>query len=204
MLQKSKTALLISAQPDFSDNYAKLAESIGVKLKVEKDWNNKFRVMDEVVICGAKFLPKLHHTFYSKTVVILAEGESPAPYIKMGISRFIFNYKNHYELITALFYERPVIIKTPVRSVGESIEASGLGRFEYDKYDFRFDKDLFYYKGKPIYIRNGEKDFLAEWLLTGHKDNKRRTFLCNLRKRFGADFLKEVDRFGRIKEENDE
>lgn len=58
---------------------------------------------------------------------------------------------------------------------------------------------IFFYKGKPIYLTSAHKKYLAEWLLTGNKDNSRRMILCNLRKKFGVDFLADIDRFGQPK-----
>ena len=68
---------------------------------------------------------------------------------------------------------------------------------------------LFAYKmdivsGYEFGVGDSAKRYLAEWLLNGHKDNKKRMILCNLRKRFGADFLINVDRFGQLKGGKDE
>ena len=60
------------------------------------------------------------------------------------------------------------------------------------------------YKGKAIYVTKAQKRYLADWLLNGHKDNSKRVLLFELRKKFGNDFLREVDRHGQIKEEIDE
>ena len=48
-----------------------------------------------------------------------------------------------------------------------------------------------------IYLTNTIKKYLAQWLLNGKKDNSKRMILHNLRKKFGNDFLSDVDRFGR-------
>lgn len=204
MLKKSKSALLISANDDFSSRYEALAKSVGVVLYIETEWNTRYRVKDDVVILGGKHLDNLNEAYYDKAVVILNEGESTAPYIQKGIQHFIFNYQNKFELITALFYQEPVVVRAQNMKVEEIIKEKGVNRFVQKDYDFRFDKDVFMYKGRQIYIRRGEQKFLADWLLMGHKDNKRRTLLYNLRDRFGKDFLADIDRFGRIKEERNE
>lgn len=204
MLKKSKSALLISANEDFSSRYEALAKSVGVILYTETEWNTRYRVKDDVVILGGKYLDNLNEAYYDKAVVILNEGESTAPYIQRGIQHFIFNYQNKFELITALFYQEPVVVRAQNMKVEEIIKEKGVNRFVQKDYDFRFDKDVFMYKGRQIYIRRGEQKFLADWLLMGHKDNKRRTLLYNLRDRFGKDFLADIDRFGRIKEERNE
>ena len=204
MLKKSKSALLLSANEDFSSRYEALAKSVGVTLYTENGWNTRYRVKDDVVILGGKHLDSLNEAYYDKAVVILNEGESTAPYIQRGIQHFIFNYQNKFELITALFYQEPVVVRAQNMKVEEIIKEKGVNRFVQKDYDFRFDKDVFMYKGRQIYIRRGEQKFLADWLLMGHKDNKRRTLLYNLRDRFGKDFLADIDRFGRIKEERNE
>ena len=99
MLIKCSKALLLSDVPSFVENYKALAEEIGVSLQVESEWNDRYRVTSEVVILGSKYLDTLNRSYYSEAVLILKEGESPAPYIKEGINRFIFNYKNNYESI---------------------------------------------------------------------------------------------------------
>lgn len=204
MLKKSKSALLISANEDFASRYEALAKSVRVILYIETEWNTRYRVKDDVVILGGKHLDNLNEAYYDKAVVILNEGESTAPYIQRGIQHFIFNYQNKFELITALFYQEPVVVRAQNMKVEEIIKEKGVNRFVQKDYDFRFDKDVFMYKGRQIYIRRGEQKFLADWLLMGHKDNKRRTLLYNLRDRFGKDFLADIDRFGRIKEERNE
>ena len=198
MLQKVSKALLISDVASFYNNYSALAEDIGVTLSVEPDWNSKYRVAADVVILGSKNIEKLNKAYYPKAVLILKEGESPAPFIKMGITRFIFNYKNKYELLTALFRVEPVIIHAADSDYDEIVKSSDVLSFCYGDYDFRFDKSQFRYKGKPIYITDSSKKYLAEWLLNGHKDNSKRMILCNLRKKLGSEFLSEIDRFGTV------
>ena len=199
MLNKSKTALLISSQPSFTEPYKKLADENGIVLNIEAEWNIRYRVKEDVVILGGKHLDKLHSDYYNKAVVILREGESPSPYIAKGINRFIFNYQNKDELLFALYYEEPVFVLKASREVADSVADSGLTQFTYGEYDFKFDRDMYTYKGRPIYLCSSQKKYLAEWLLAGKKDNAKRMILCNLRKKFGENFLKNVDRFGQIK-----
>lgn len=196
MLKKCETVLLISNQPAFFEPYRKLAESIGVRLFTESEWNKKYRVKEDLVILGSKHLDELNELYYSRAVVILGTGESPAPYIKLGISRFIFDYKNNYELIVALFREEPIVINTPAREVAVAVADSGSPSFCYKDYDFKFSKDVYFYKGRQVYFQKAQKRYLAEWLLIGNKDNNKRMILCNLRKKFGAEFLSDIDRFG--------
>lgn len=196
MLQKVSKALLISDVASFQNNYSALAEDIGVALQVEADWNEKYRVTADVVILGSKNMDKLNKAYYPRAVIILKEGERPAPYIKKGVTRFIFNYKNKYELLTALFRAEPVIIHASDLDYDEIVKSSVVMSFCYGDYDFRFNKSQFLYKKKPIYLTNSAKKYLAEWLLNGHKDNSKRMILCNLRKKFGSEFLSEINRHG--------
>lgn len=200
MLQKCKVALLISEVESFRDSYKKLASDVNIKLNVSSQWDEHYRVSEDVVILGGKYLGFLNPSYYSKAVVILKPAESPAPYIQQGVSRFIFDYQNQYELITALFYEKPVVVHADSKEVKEIVEEYRFPCFKNGDYDFRFDKDVYLYKGKPIYLCASQKRFLAQWLIGGHKENKRRMTLCNLRKKFGEDFLKDIDRFGNYKE----
>lgn len=199
MLKKVSKALLLSDVPSFADNYKALASDVGVELSVEKEWNDRYRVSSDIVILGSKFLKDLNKAYYSEAVLILKEGESPASYIKEGITRFIFNYKNNYELLCAFYKPEAVIIHASASNLTNIIKECNVRSYQFAEYDFRFDKNKFFYKGKPIYLADSAKRYLAEWLLNGHKDNKKRMILCNLRKRFGADFLINVDRFGQLK-----
>lgn len=204
MLKKVSKALLLSDVPSFADNYKALASDVGVELSVEKEWNDRYRVSADVVILGSKFLKNLNKAYYPEAVLILKEGESPASYIKEGITRFIFNYKNNYELLCAFYKPEAVIIHASAGDLTDIIKECNVRSYQFAEYDFRFDKNKFFYKGKPIYLPESAKRYLAEWLLNGHKDNKKRMILCNLRKRFGADFLINVDRFGQLKGGKDE
>lgn len=200
MLEKVNKALLLSDVPSFSDNYRELASDIGVSMSVESEWNIRFRVSDEVVILGSKYLDMLNRAYYPMAVLILKEGESPAPYIKKGITRFIFNYKNNYELLCALYKAEKTLIHASSKDLFTLMKDSDSTTYSFGEYDFDFASNKFRYKGKLIYFPESVKRYLAEWLLNGHKDNRKRMVLCNLRKKFGAEFLKNVDRFGQIKE----
>ena len=201
MLVKVSSALLLSDVTSFAENYKALAQDVGVTLSVEKEWNVKYRANYEVIILGSKFLADLNHAYYPEAVMILKEGESPAPYIKEGITRFIFNYKNSYELLCALYKQEKIVVHASSNDLKTIIKECKVLAYQFGDYDFQFDKNRFLYKGKSIYLSDSAKKYLAEWLLNGHKDNKKRMVLCNLRKRFGEGFLKDVDRFGQIKEE---
>ena len=204
MLVKCKRALLLSDVTSFSNMYRELADEVGVDLTVETDWADKYRIKQEVVILGSKFLEKISKTYYSSVVLILKSDESPYPYIQQGITRFIFDYHNKYELFTAFFKEEPIYVSYASMELKDLVKEYNSDSFRYKDYDFDFLGDSFRYKGKALYITKAQKRYLAEWLLNGHKDNSKRMLLFDLRKKFGNDFLREVDRHGQIEEEKDE
>lgn len=204
MLEKCMTALLISDVESFSNTYKEIAKDVGVAMTVEKEWNIKYRMSKDVVILGSKFLPSLNKAYYPSTVLILKKGESPAPYIKEGINHFIFDYTNQYELIVALFKKSRVLVNGASLELNEMLKESEVTRFAIGNYDFRFDQNIYKYKGQPIYLQEAQKRYLAQWLLFGNKENKHRMLLCLMRKKFGDEFLRDIDRFGRVKEEEDE
>ncbi len=199
MLQKVKKALLISDVPSFVSNYKALAEDIGVELQTEEHWNVKYRITSELVILGSNKLEEINEAYYPITVLLLKQGESPASYIHKGITRFIFDYKNHYELLCALFKTEAIMVHYSSADYEELLKGYDIWSFQVGDYDFRFDINQFKYKGKLIYLNKSAKAYLAEWLLRGNKDNSKRMLLCNLRKRLGADFLKDIDRVGQLK-----
>lgn len=199
MLEKVSSAMLISDVASFADNYKALAEDIEVKFRVETCWKPLFRMSCDIVILGSKFLNDLNKAYYPAAVLILKEGESPFPYMKMGITKFIFNYKNKYELLSAFYQDKGKVIHTSSLSYEGLLKGCKVMTYQFGDYDFRFDVNRFLYKGKPVYLAESVKKYLAEWLLNGHKDNKKRMILCTLRKRLGEAFLKDVDRFGQLK-----
>lgn len=204
MLVKCENALLLSEVASFSNTYRQLADEADVNLITEKDWSDKYRVKEEVVILGSKYLSKLNKIYYPNAVLILKSDETPFPFVKEGITRFIFDHTNKKELSMAFFKAEPVRISASNSTLEDIIKESDILSFCQGNYDFEFDKDKYFYKGKPIYLAPAQKRYLAEWLLNGKKDNSKRMQLCILRKKFGNDFLKEIDRYGEIKEEKDE
>ena len=199
MLVKCKSALLLSDVESFSMMYEAVAREADVELKVEKEWSERYRLTQEVIILGSKYLSELNPMYYPNAVLILKSDESPYPFMQKGITRFIFNYQNKYELFTALFKAEPVTVHTQHLPLEEILKESTIWNFNYGDYDFKFDKDLYYYRGRQIYLANSHKRYLAEWLLNGHKDNSKRMILCIMRKKFGQNFLAEIDRYGRVK-----
>lgn len=202
MLKKVSSALLLSDVKTFADRYTDIAALAGVSMKVEKEWGILYRMDSDVVIYGSKYFDKMSETYYPVSVIILHDGESPEPYMAKGVSRFIFNHRNGYELLCALYKEEAVIVHASGNSMGIDL-GEGSSDFCFGDYDFRFKENVFRYRGKPIYLTNAGRSFLAEWLLHGNKENSRRMLLFHMRKKFGDGFLRDVDRHGRIKEKKD-
>ena len=199
MLKKCEKVLLITDVKSFADTYKALALDIGIEFQIEDKWNKMYRLNADIVILGSKYLEKLNPSYYAKAVVILKQDENPVQFMKMGVTKFIFDYTNHYELTLALFREEAITVHTSSRDIEAIIKASGTASFCFGDYEFRFDRNQFRYKNKSLYLCDSQKAYLAEWLLNSHKDNSKRMVLCNLRKKFGAEFLADVDRFGQIR-----
>ena len=197
MLTKVNRALLITEAAAFSEYYSELAEDMGVMLQVEPAWNKKYRVSADIIIAGSKHIENINEMYHSKTIIILKEDESPIPYIEKGFTRFIFDYKNNFELQTALYSTGSIVTRTIDAEYEEIIKKSSIVDFCHGDYEFRFKKNLFYYKGKMIYLTEATKKYLAQWLLNGKKDNSKRMLLCNLRKKYGVAFLSDVDNHGK-------
>ena len=196
MLKKVKSAFLITDVSAFAHNYTVLAEDAGVLLRTESCWNKRYRINADVVIFGSKHFESINEIYYPISVMLLKEEENPFPYIEKGVTRFIFNYRNNNELLYALYVEESALVKDSSSEYEEMINSYKIQKYKFGDYDFDFKADRFQYKGKLLYIGSASKKYLAEWLLLGHKDNSKRMFLCNMRKKFGESFLKDVDRFG--------
>ena len=88
MLIKCKSALLLSDVESFSKIYEMVAEEVGVELKVESDWSERYRLTEEIVILGSKYLDKLNSMYYPNAVLILKSDENPYTFMQKGITRF--------------------------------------------------------------------------------------------------------------------
>ena len=199
MLTKCMSALLISDVPSFAEDYKQLCESVGVRMRTESEWKPSFRCEQDVIILDSSHLDKVNKAYYPKVTVILKPKESPASLIKMGINHFVFDYRNKYELLVALFRNETVVIHSGSQELKTIIKDTGVTSFCVGDYDFKFDKNQYSYKGKLIYLTDSQKEYLADWLLNGFKDNKKRMITFTLRKKFGESFLKDIDRFGNLK-----
>ena len=146
MLIRCSSALLLSDVKSFADTYKALAEEAGIMFLVEDKWNIKYRVMQDVVILGSKYLDKLNCAYYENAVVILKQDESPAPYIAKGINRFIFDHNNVNELILAFYKQEKVIVHSSSVDLGSLIKDCNVLNFQFGDYDFKFDRNKYMYK----------------------------------------------------------
>ena len=162
MLRKcSSISILVS-----DENQKAKCKTVASQIKVDV---NK---IGEVILCDGKNLSKISHNNYDKVVLIL-NNESPVTYIKEGITRFIFDFDNIYELCVAMYTDRP----------SETI---------YDSNDcyFDFNRNNFLYKGEKIFISKSQSEVLKSVLINGEKKSSSyRAIVCRLRKKFGKEFL---------------
>lgn len=162
MLRKcSSISILVS-----DENQKAKCKTVASQIKVDV---NK---IGEVILCDGKNLSKINHSNYDKVVLIL-NNESPVTYIKEGITRFIFDFDNIYELCVAMYTDRP----------SETI---------YDSNDcyFDFNRNNFLYKGEKIFISKSQSEVLKSVLINGEKKSSSyRAIICRLRKKFGKEFL---------------
>lgn len=202
MLKKVKSALLLTNIDSFKTSFETVAEDLNVTLKVEEEWCNKYRVSEDVIICGSKYIKDINEVYYENLVLILNPKENISEYTTKGINRFIFNFNNPVELSYALLYKEKTVVHASSEQLETILKDSSFTAFRYKDYDLNFDRNIFKYKGKEIYLCASQKRYLAEWLLRHNKDNSKRMILCNLRKKFGKDFLREIDIYGNPKEKN--
>lgn len=197
MHKKCSNVLLLTTNDNFATFCSDIIHNYGVKTRIEYDWNTLYKVTEDVIICGSKYLKDINEAFYHKVVLILKDDEFPDTFLSKGIKRFIFDYKNSKEIFFALFIESKNIEREDM--VAQIINDANISLFDKGKYRFDFEKNLFWYKGNQIYLTESNKKYLALWLLQGKKDNNKRALLYEMRKRLGKDFLSDVDRFGNIR-----
>ena len=75
---------------------------------------------------------------------------------------------------------------------------SGKTVFSKGDYHFDFKRNIFKYKGNDISLSPAEKRILAKWLLAQKKDHNTSSQLYLMRKRFGKDFLADIDKYGNL------
>lgn len=203
MLQKVQSALLLTTAETFGNTVQFITTELGIDLQIEKEWGKQYKVSKEVILCSAKYLKDINEEYYKRVVVVLKPTDSIEELIEIGIERFVFNFENLQEIACAFFFPQNAVLYTHSKDLLEIVQNSCVTSFCKGDYRFDFLKDMYFYKGKEIYLKNYQKLYLAEWLLKHKKDNSRRNTLTVLRKTFGNVFLKDVDRMGKFKGEED-
>lgn len=195
MLVSSKTALLLSKDTDFIARYETVAQMCNVELTVRSEWNGRYRINQDVVIAEGE-LASLVASEYRNRLVLVFSGSIAE--MRAKADRFIFNKENLQELIYAfLKIDNPVKVKD-TRSVTSIVVSSGRSVFKESDYDFDFANSAFRYKGKEIYVSDGQKIVLAKWLLLGERGNNCYVQIHQMRKKFGKDFLSDINKYGEV------
>lgn len=198
MLKICSKVLLISSVSGFVSYITEIAQDAGVDIEVAEEWNPSYRLSADVIVCGSKYLPQINVLDYDKVRLVLKTTETVAMFLDKGITHFIFDYNNIREVSFSFFTEEKSIPLDEL-SVQNILYEVHKDSFVTDKYYFNFSKNVFKYKEVGIYLTEGEKVYLAKWLFLGKKENDKRILLCKMRKKFGKDFLKDVDRYGQLK-----
>jgi hypothetical protein len=202
MLKICSKVLLISSVASFVEYITELAQDAGVKIEVADEWNPSYRLDADVIMCGSKFLSQINVLDYDKVRLLLKTNETVAMFLDMGITHFIFDYNNIREVAFSFFVEEKSKSLAEF-SVEDTLYVAHKDSFVTDKYNFNFRKNVFKYKEVGIYLTEGEKVYLAKWLFLGKKENDKRILLCKMRKKFGKDFLKDINRYGQVKGEKE-
>lgn len=200
MLKICSKALLLSNVPSFVKYISDISADLGIELDTADVWNINYRLNAEVIICGSKYIPYINVIDYDKVRLILKTNETVAEFIEMGITHFIFDYNNTKEVAFSFFFDAEEK-QTDEMTVTDIINKTKISRFTKGKYDFNFLTNTFKYDGVGIYLRESEKIYIAKWLFLNIKENSKRILLFNMRKKFGKDFMQDIDRLGKIKEE---
>ena len=191
---------MLSNVPSFVKYISDISADLGIELDTADVWNINYRLNAEVIICGSKYIPYINVVDYDKVRLILKTNETVAEFIEMGITHFIFDYNNTKEVAFSFFFDAEEK-QTDEMTVTDIINKTKISRFTKGKYDFNFLTNTFKYDGVGIYLRESEKIYIAKWLFLNIKENSKRILLFNMRKKFGKDFMQDIDRLGKIKEE---
>lgn len=196
MLRVCSNVLLLSGVASFVSHVTEVANDTETVIDVADTWNVNYRVNADVIICGSKYIDSIDKEDYGKVRLVLKKDETVMTFIRKGITHFIFDYMDKREVAFSMFIDENEQAKDKRSSLNEIMSEANTSLFHNDRYFFNFASDTFRFKGAGIYLRKSEKEYLARWVLMGNKDNSKRILLCKMRKRFGKDFMQDVDRKG--------
>lgn len=202
MMTRLRSALLLTDVREFAMVYTEIAYKLGVELRVEGTWHEKYKVEQERLICGAKHLVNVNRIYYGDLFLLLAPDDKLEKYLDMGIRHFIFNHRDVRELAMVLCREVEEVKGDRLQR--DVVAFSGSGTYVGGEYSFDFRKGEYSYCGRRIYLTKGEEDYLARWLLLHEKSNRERYQLYRMRSRFGRAFLSDFDRYGKPMHIHDE
>lgn len=184
MQKVCSSVLLLTKDKRVVEAFNDTALSIGdVRVRVSEEWNESYRVSEEVIIADSEYLESIGDFYIDRVVLRLKLSESFLAY-KDRVKKFIFMCSDERQRLYALMIEGKAEPKLSEKT------------FRTEHYAFDFERKEFFFDGKGIWLTKGEQDYLKSWLLLGEKDNRNRFFLFNMRKRFGKGFLADIDRFG--------
>lgn len=200
MLKTCRSFLLLTEDKRLQNVYEAVARNSEIRIKIMEKWDVMNRSTEDVIICDSYFADMLNEDYWFKTVVVLKQGESFVPYRKR-FDRFVFDRENKNEIAYSL-----VKIKLDVKrevaeltTVGSIINECGTSVYSCGDYFFDFGNGVYKYKGNGIYLTEGNKIALAKWLLLHKKNSSTRTQAYQMRRKFGNDFLLDVNIKGGIK-----
>jgi len=200
MLKTCKSFILVTEDKRLQNVYEAVARSSEIKIKIMEKWDLLNRSTEDLIICDSYFADFMNEDYWFKTVVVLKQGESFVPY-RQRFDRFVFDRENKNEIAYSL-----VKIKLDVKrevaeltTVGSIISECGTSVYTNGDYFFDFGNGVYKYKGKGIYLTEGNKIALARWLLLHKKNSNTRTQAYQMRKKFGSDFLMDINIKGGIK-----
>ncbi len=202
MLRICSNVLLLSGVSSFVNYVTEIANDIDTEIEVANTWSINYRVNADVIICGSKYIDCIGKEDYGKVRLVLKKEETVMTFIRKGITHFIFDYTDKREVAFSMFIDKDDKLKEDKVSLSDIISEAHVSLFHNDRYYFNFTSGTFKYQDVGIYLRKSEKEYLAKWVLMGNKDNSKRILLCKMRKRFGKDFMKDVDRKGNYTRRN--
>ena len=203
MLQTCSSVMLLTTDSDLIKEYESLARVCEVDLRTEESWSTAYRITADRIVTTSDHLAEIGESYFENVVLILGDEETFIPY-REKISFFIFDKTDARELMFAFLKPVKEFSKQTSSDVKDIVSNSNVTKFCNKDYHFDFARGEFLYKGRRIYVSRAQQTYLAEWLLNGSKDNKRRMLLCSMRKKFGKEFLADIDRFGNVRKDKDE
>ena len=158
-----------------------------IKLETRDAWVQLSKTEADRFVCTPEMFPYVNPMLYPKTVMLVDELEDVTQFLTAGVSRFITDINNDIQFLQAMYVEYEAK-KDRKRFTVDYTEG---------EYEFYFTHNEFFYKGEGIYLLPSEKRYLYDWLVFKEKDNTKRIYLYNIRKRLGdKSFLKNINKYG--------